>query len=247
MSKLKPAQKRRRFGWRRIHKWIGVAGGTFLLIWIISGIVIAIPGLGGTRLSQRSPATDFSAVSVSPAQAIASLNGRGVTSQSVQGVSLNRWGSRTVYSIQARGEGTVHVDAVTGETVTINADEARRVAREMYEGPGTPSEPELLERHDPRYFNGELPVYRVSFDDPHGTQVTIAVRSGTVSWRDGRSRFRYYMSAFHDLWPVRPALGRNAYVLGMVGGGLLALITALTGYWLAFRRGGWRWKRWGRK
>jgi len=243
VSERKPARKRRRFGWRRIHKWIGVAGGTFLLVWIISGIVISIPGGGATALSRRAVTIDYGSLTVSPADAIASLAPRGVTPESVRVIRLTSLGSRTVYLVQDRGQGPTLVDAITGEIVTIDADEALRVATELYEGPGAPDAPELLERHDLRYFNGELPVYRVGFGDSHGTELTVAVRSGTVFWRDGRSRFRSYMGAFHDLWPIRPLLGTKPYIAAMFGGGLLALFTTLTGYWLAFRRGGWRWKR----
>lgn len=243
MTQLKKGMKRRRFGWRRIHKWIGVVGGAFLLLWIITGVWIAIPGGGATVAFSGGPPIDVERAILSPAAALEGVRASGVGAEQVGGFALTSLAGRPVYRVNIRGEGARLIDATSGDVVTIDAAEALRIATASYRGSGTPSEPELLERHQLGYFQGPIPIYRVTFSDQQGTRIHVHPRTGELQGWDRRSTLRRYMAAFHDLWPTRPLLGGGGYVSSMVFGGLLALIVTVTGYYLAWRRGGWRWPK----
>lgn len=239
MNRPRRAFKRRRFGWRRIHKWIGVGGGVLLLIWIVSGIFISWPGGGRARLQSEARPPDFRSVHISPAEAISALGAEGAAVDDVRSVALALLGSRPIYSVRT-AEGVALVDAVTGLPFEIDAREASRIANEVYGGPGAASPPVLVESRELRYFQGELPAFRIEFDDDHNTEIYIGQRTGTVMWWDTKSRTRRWMGSAHDLWPIGPLLGSIPRLVAMVGGGLITLAIALSGYWLAWRRGGWR-------
>ncbi len=238
MRGVRPAFKRRRFGWRRIHKWIGVSGGVLLLIWIVTGIFISWPGGGRARLQSETPLPDFRTVAISPAEAISALPPT-EAARAGQSVQLTLLGSRPTYLIRAGGAVSL-VDAVSGDPFRVDAEEALRIASEVYGRPELASEPVLVESRELRYFQGELPAFRIEFEDGYNTEIYIGQRTGTVMWWDRKSRIRRWMGSLHDLWPIGPALGPRPRLVAMVGGGLITLLITMSGYWLAWRRGGWR-------
>jgi len=243
VSTSKRPGTRRRWTWRRFHKWIGVGGGIMLTVWIVSGIYIAVPGGGAAAVRGVPPTLDFTSAEISPAEAIARLETPSAAAGAIRSVQLRNLGSRLVYVIQVAGGEPALVDAHSGERVAVDAAEAGRVASELYPGEDPANDPVRVERWDLHYFIGELPAYRVAFDDSHDTEMYIGVRTGSVFWWDGRVRARGLMTAAHDLWPLASIIGRRAQFLIMMTLGLLAVTITLTGYYLAFRRGGWRLKK----
>ena len=230
MSQPRLAWKRRRFGWRRIHKWIGVSGGILLMIWIVTGVLLAARGEGQAVLQSAAPVPDFRMVRVSPSEAISALEAQGGASGDIGSLRLELFGSRPTYVVRSEGSGISLVDAMTGVPFEIDGPRALQIAHDLYAGPGTPADPVLVDARELRYFMGELPAYRVEFDDDYGTEIYVAVRSGTVSWWDGKSWTQRLMMTSHTLGPIGRFLGPRLRQTLMVGGGLLTLIVTLSGY-----------------
>lgn len=225
-----------RWGWRRIHKWISVVAGVFLLIWIVTGIFISLPPAGGPQSRRANPVPDYSLATLSPAEAATTAASFAAAGAAVNDIELVRLAGRAVYQVMLAGVGPVLIDAVTGERITVDADEALRIATTAYTGDGTPSTPERVEEHSLRYMLGGLPAWRIAFDDRHGTEVHVVMRNGATTWSGSRHRFRMLMAAGHDWWPLGVIGGPKWRSLALVLSALLALAAALTGYWLAVRR-----------
>lgn len=243
MSPPQRAFKLRRFGWRRIHKWIGVGSGVLLVLWIVTGVLIAARGEGRAVLQSAAPVPDYRMARISPSEAISALDERGRASGDIGSLRLELIGSRPTYVIRSEGSGISLVDAMTGVSFEIDGPRALQIARDLYGGTGTPADPVLVDSRGLRYFMGELPAYRVAFDDDYGTEIYVAVRSGTVSWWDGKSWTQRLMMTAHTLGPIGTFFGPRLRRALMVGGGLVTLLVALSGYYLAWRRGGWRFRR----
>lgn len=224
----------RRWGWRRIHKWLAIVAGLFLLAWIVTGIFISTPLTPRPALQSAGPAPDFSRATLSPADALTAA--AQMSSERATAVRLGALGDRPIYYVDVPGMGRVTLDAATGERIEIDADAALRLATSAYSGDGTPGEPERLERRNLWYLQGDLPAYRIRFDDAYGTEVHVAIGTGMLNWQDGRVRWRRLMAAGHDLWPVGFVIGPWGRASILLFGSFLALAATLTGYWLAVRR-----------
>ena len=227
---------KKRWGWRRIHKWLAVTAGVVLTVWIVSGVIIAIPGGGATRFRQLQPSIDASAITVAPADAAATLEARGARADQIRGISLRFLGSRPIYQVQVAGEGPSLVDARSGDIVRIDEAEALRIVRDHYGGSGSASEPEIVTGYSFRYFVGALPAYRITFSDEFDTEAYVAQRDGTITWWDGRARTRRLMAAAHDWWPIGTVSSPRIRLLLLTAAGAISLAATLTGYWLALRR-----------
>ena len=58
----------------RVHRWIFIFMGVFMLVWLVSGVVMALPYYWFTGPSGDSgPVLDYNTVTLSPADAIAQL------------------------------------------------------------------------------------------------------------------------------------------------------------------------------
>src|SRR5262249_53195330 len=133
----------------RLHKWIAVSAGIFFLSWMISGIVMILPGgkLGRTMVRPL-----YESATVSPAQ-IASIVG-----DSIADMTLIRIAGRVVYQVQTP-RGPRLIDAHSGTPFPITSDVAEQIVRSEYVRDGAVLEKSLLERHNWTYQMGPLPVY----------------------------------------------------------------------------------------
>jgi hypothetical protein len=223
-------------GLHRIHRWIAIATGLFIVGWILTGVVPMVPAPGpGPRPPQ---ALDLGQVAVTPAEAARALGG---TVPAVTSLRLTQLGDVLAYEIALAGRGPRLVDARTGRPLTIDSELARSIATARAPAGARIAGADVLSRrrHDLTYLWGSLPAHRVTFDDPSATVVYVGAEDGTV-WATTRwTRIRGAIGAFHTFDPLDLVLGepkvRKAILVAV---SLVALLTALTGYAIvAWRRG----------
>lgn len=220
------------------HKWIGIAIGVLLFTWTASGIIMMVPPSSVARAGPGTGAAiDWLTVTVSPARAteVASA-GMGGTARRVD---LQRLRDGMVYAVRFDGGRTVLVDASRGETVRITADLASVIAKD-----GLPEA--VVRRVDridraPAGYWGRLPAFRVEFDDPRHTVAYVAEATGEVSKTAWRDRVQAQLGhSVHVFTPLKDLPGRDQTRVGtLVITSLIALVSILTGYWLALPR---RWR-----
>jgi len=224
----------------KIHKWIGICVGIVLFTWVVSGIVMILPGRPIVASRFNSPG-DLTVASISPAAAADLVPGDSGAARKVRLVGIN---GRPFYEVSIQGGERSLLDASSGAVLTITAQVAESLAR-MAVGAGEAKVGSVDEIGEPSwgYSGGPLPVFRVAFEDHQRTVAYVSMRDGSVQADSRLLRVRSRIQQLHAFEPIeilteRPVLRQAAlHVASAVG-----LCLVLTGYYLALPKG-WRRRR----
>jgi hypothetical protein len=231
---------------RRIHKWVAIAAGIFLLSWTVSGVAMLLPArlpapAGPARPSAPKVPVDFRDATLSPAEAIARLEAVLGEPVQVDWVSLGRIRGTAVYMITAGEDGLRLIDATSGGVFELTQEVAEQLAREEFPTTAPIVRADKIEVNDLNYPWGALPAYRFVFADAWGTVSTVASTDGTVFRSDVWTRLRHPIVELHSFEPLTALTGRARLTrVAMIGVGSIAVFVALTGYYLAIP---WRKRR----
>ena len=171
---------------RRIHKWVGLVIGVQVLLWAVSGAMMAILDMdevaGGQTRSQppfaeRAAARDgWEAV------------GRQLGATPITGARLTRLLGRQVYHVTT-ADGVRLFDAETGRRVSIDAALAEKVARASHPEDAIVRRVAPLDRLAFAVRDHELPIWRVDFEDSKSSSYYVSGTTGDLlerrnaSWR----------------------------------------------------------------
>lgn len=222
-----------RLGWpvRRVHKWMSIAVGGFLLLWVVSGLVMITPG---AEELGPPPSLDYGAMQIAPAAAVQAIAGN--DTGSVAGIRLQRLRDRLVYVVALRGKPPGLVDAGTGAVVVITPELAADLARDRLPAGTAVLRVERIERGGFGY-NGPLPAYRVDLADGRGTRAYVSAETGEVQRNARYNRVRGMFAALHVFAPLQLVPGgERSRKLALWGTGVVAIAVGLTGYWMALPR-----------
>jgi len=227
--------------WHLIHKWIAIVVGVFFLMWTVTGIVMMLPArwFAPSLLKASGPA-DYRAASLSPAEAIKALEASLGKPVSVTWTDLRQVRETVVYEIYLADQGVYLVDASSGEMVWITPELAEGIARDRISLTGEDGNQaelasvERLEAHDLLYPFGNLPVYRVRFEEDGSNIYYISALDGSLSQSNQLTRLSAAITSLHTFEPVRLVTDNNLVRKGLVVlFSSIGVCTALTGYLLA--------------
>jgi len=221
-----------------IHRWLGICLGLILFTWIVSGIVMILPGQPVVPPQFNSPG-GLASATLAPAAAGALIPGDASTPRTVRLVGI---GGRPFYRVKLEGGERFLLDASSGTILTITPQVAESLAR-MAVGAGEETVVSVQEiRGEPRGdVSGPLYAFRVSFEDPRRTVARVSLSDGSVAAETRLQRFRMGISGLHTFQPIgrltdRPFVRRGAlHISGAVG-----ILLVLSGYYLALPM---RWRR----
>lgn len=225
-------------GVRWWHKWIGIFIGVLLLIWVASGLIMILPASTVSRRTDAGLPVDWSRVTVSPAQAaaLAMATAPGAT---VQRVEVKRIREAVGYVVRLDHGRQMLFDASSGAPMRITSEIAGAIAAEPVPGAKV-ARVERITAERPGYY-GARPAWHVFLDDAKHTEAYVAEGTGDVvrnqRWDRTKDRLGHNL---HVFMPLRALPGKEAtrlWVLMITG--LIALISILTGYWLALPK---RWR-----
>ena len=227
--------------WTRVivytHRWLGIAGGLFFVMWFVSGIVMMyarMPDLASEERMIRLSALDLSNARVGPAEA-ARLVGL-----SPERVRVGMLGDRPVYRfVEGNKWTTVFADSgqllgglTPGEAVSL----ARRFAPEhsstiRYDSYLTDSDQWTLQ------VSALMPVHRIAFGDSEDTYLYVSDRTGEAVMKTTRRNRRWAYLGAVPHWIYFTSLRRHAALWAKVvlwlsiAGCLLALTGLGWGLW----------------
>lgn len=167
----------------RLHKWIALVVGIQLLAWSVSGLfmtVVPISQVRGEHNIRKQETVDLRAATLLPiANALES-----VPAGAVARVELRVLTGRPVYEIAIDGSSSVLLDARTGDLLSpIKETHATEIAVADFAGVGRVTKATLITEKPPIEFRGDLPVWRISFDDPDETNIYVSAATGKVTAR----------------------------------------------------------------
>ena len=223
----------------KVHRWIAVTVGGFFLVWLFSGIVMVLPSsLFSAPVRQQTPASfDFQTITISPAEAIASLEQSLDELPKVDSVGLIRIADKVVYEIVlAQGEARF-IDVQSGQLFTMTPQIAERIVRDHISSQARVLPIELVTRHDFSYPWGPLPVYRITFENDLSTVYYVSKRNGTIQRSDRWSRIKGAIGSLHTFEPLKLITKRDVVRKGLlVVVSLFGVGAAASGFYLALLR-----------
>ncbi len=205
----------------KIHKWLAISVGAFMLAWLISGILMAIPTslLEGTMQTGRQQAAsslvDFKKLQISIPQAIAALEMELGQNIQATGVRAMRFGNGPVYEITLSDGGMRLVDALSGAPITITQAMAEEVGRSLVPKNAQILATTLMSQRD-YYYWGRLPVYKIAFDDEPQTVVYVTAATGQTQHTTRLGRLRRVVVSFHEFQPLRLISESNVLRVGLL-------------------------------
>lgn len=222
------------------HRWLGIALGLFVLLWIVSGVVMLFVGYPKLtpeeHLSRLQPLSADCCVAPGAALA-ASADPRTPLSLRLTGA-----GGSPRYLLDYGDGPLLVVDARSGKRIEhIGAAEALASARQFAD-----AEVHLLDQVEEDAWTRnhalarERPLYRVQADDADGRLLYVSSHSGLVV-RDATAHERAWnlLGAWlHWLYPLREVLPKALWSVALVYGALLAAVLVLLGMLIGLLR--WR-------
>ena len=181
---------------RKLHKWLALAIGLQLLIWLCSGMLMSLidQDIAAGNASRANPATKqpLSKFGTLYAPHLLTL----AAPQIVQ-LSLDQLLDKPVYRIETAAQ-TLLYDATTGAEITIDAEFARNIARASYSGSGQPTEHKWLPQGTAAPGGIDGPLWEIKFSDALGTRVFVAAGDGRViAHANDRSELMDFLLMLH--------------------------------------------------
>ena len=215
---------------RRIHKWIGLLLGLQLILWSVSGAMMALIDMeavaGGARASGVSP-PPVPPGAAGWAEARRRLGGAPVTGLSVRGLLDHRVIEMTT------PQGVRLFDAATGAPVRVDAALAARIAADAYAGSGRIERVAALEELSLAVREHELPIWQVDFADEQSSSFYVSAATGRLLERRNDSwRLWDFFWMLHNMDYANRTSFNHPLIVTLAFG---IVWLAVTGLWLLFR------------
>lgn len=214
----------------QIHKWVALAIGLQIVLWVLGGVVMsAVPiervrgehniaeQAGGALVLEGvlAPLTAAQQADVDPVRA-----------------ELRDYLGRPIYAFTGDIGETVRVDARSGERLpAVTEAEARRIALSDYAGNAEISAVRYFAEPSWEYRRSG-PAWRVEFDDGEGTRLYVSTTTGSVTARrnDAWRVYDFFWAVHIMNFGDRENFNHPLLILASV----MALISSLAGFYLLF-------------
>lgn len=216
---------------RKLHKWVFVFMGIFMLAWITSGLVMILPkGWFGAVAYNDQSEVDYTQAVISPSETVARLERQAGTEAEIRRVMLRTIDSRLVYEVRYHNEAPRLIDAHSGEPFSFTPELAEKIVRRNFDLDAPLHESIRLNDHDSSYPAGQLPVYRVRFSDNPDVSYFVQESNLRVFRSSPLSRVRGAVVSLHNLGPIEYLTGSHDLRHNMlVATAIISLIGTLAG------------------
>lgn len=164
---------------RKLHKWISLLIGLQVMLWLISGLVIAL--LDPAKVSGakwRNP-TQLTPETIPPGALLEPFELPAAHLEGALEISLLARNSRAVYRIR-HDASEVLLDATDGRVITTGESEALLIARRDFAGAGEPISITAGVAPDLETRDHLGPYWRIDFSDAADTRIYVSTATGKV-------------------------------------------------------------------
>lgn len=224
---------------RNIHRWVFTATGIFILIWLLSGLLMALPDywFGGSIKWPDNPQLNYRKAVLSPSGAIARLEAENTGPVEVESVNLRQVSGQLLYSIKLTDGSEQLIDAMNGERFMFSQELAESMIRDSFNIEAPLANIEQLTEHSALYPWGSLPVYRLVFTDSPSASYFVAQKNLRLYRSSPVTKLRAAITSLHSFEPVNLLTSdkriRNWLLIGI---STIALAGAITGLVLTLPR-----------
>ena len=225
------------------HRWIGISVCIMVMIWFISGLVLAyvpFPKMSAQEKLGYLQPLDWGQIRVSPGAALAAAG----VSEFPQNLRLEMSGSRPVYRIKNWDRHNLTVAADTGERLEgFSGMAALAIVRQQLSAPQATLKAANLDSDQwtmTGYWNKERPFHVIALNDPQGSEYYVSVATGEVVFGTHRTqRVLNWLGAIPH-WLYFESLRRYthegvwAWSIYIVAGA--SIFVSLSGLWIGISR-----------
>lgn len=228
---------------RKLHRWIGLLIGLQVLLWLSSGLVMALlnPAKVSGQWWARPPAQP--SPGLPPATILEPFELPSQHLQEASSVTLGEYAGRAVYRIRHSG-GEILLNATDGSAITFGAGEARAIARRDFTGPGEVSAVTAGRSPNRETRNHHGAYWRVDFSNAARTSIYVSASTGDIlERRNAYWRIHDFFWMLHIMDYREREDFNNPVVIGVA---LVAAWLGLSGFLLllsSFRRRDFRFRR----
>jgi uncharacterized iron-regulated membrane protein len=218
---------------RVLHKWIGLVIGIQLLLWTLSGAMMAILPMdevsgGDVREPQAVPLVPTSDGWPAVRQQLGNA--------AVTGVSLRPLLNGPVFEVRTSA-GVRLFDASTAKPISVDERLARRIASAAYPDTAQIRGVNALRELTLPVREHELPIWRVDFADDKNSSYYVSGTTGELLQRRNDTWRAWDFFWMLHIMDYAKRTSFNHPVIWLFG--FAATWLAITGFWLLFRTG-WR-------
>lgn len=218
---------------RVLHKWIGLIIGIQLLLWTLSGAMMAILPMDKVAGADVRESLEVPLVTASdnwPAVR------RQVGNSPITAISLRQMQERPVFEIRT-AQGLLLFDAATANPIAVDARLARDIASAAYPGEPRIRSVEALRQLTLPVREHQLPIWRIDFADDENSSFYVSGSTGALLERRNDTWRAWDFFWMLHIMDYANRTSFNHPVIWLFG--FAAVWLAITGFWLVFRTG-WR-------
>lgn len=224
-----------------VHRWLGILVCLLLLMWFVSGIVLAyvrFPAMGPDEKLNVLPAIDQARVAVAPGDA---LKASGLAAFP-RDFRLETSGDRPVYRLKGWEGERITIDATTGEKLgPISGEMALAIVKAQYNLPDAQLEARDLQRDQwtvTGYWDEDRPFHLIRMNDSVGRKYYVAIDTGEIVLdTTEKERFWNWLGAIpHWMYFefVRSDVSRWQWTIYILAGA--GIFVSISGMWIGVKR-----------
>jgi len=219
---------------RTLHRWIFNLAGIFIVIWLLSGLFMAMPAYWfGPTAYHKNPPADFRRVAISPAEAIVSMERHNGQPAKVVNVQLRQINDDVLYAIRLENGDEQLVNAMTGEYFSFTPELAEDIIRRNFKVKAPLADIRRLDGYVRDYSWGSLPVYELRFEGEGSASYYVAEKDLRLIRSSALTRVRAAIAGLHEFGPVKlisDSLWTRKGLLMAISA--IALAGAVIGVWM---------------
>lgn len=190
---------------RRIHRWVFILVGIFMLSQLASGLLMALPAdLFGVKVRwPGNTQVDYRQAVLSPAEAIARLDLDSTPAAAIKRVQLRQIDDQLFYSIVLADNSEQLIAATTGRQFSFTPELAESMIRSRFGIEAPLAEIEHLTEHSSLYPWGSLPAYRLAFEDSSWKNYFLVQNDLKMFVSTPVTRVRAAITSLHEFEPIK--------------------------------------------
>ncbi len=219
-----------------IHKWIGLAVGIQVVLWMLSGLVMAVIPIETVR-SEHNIAHRPSWILKLNGLTVATVEDIADRYDAVSITVTTIGNDLLVFELKSQSGETTLVEGHSGALISpIPEWLARQVAIRDFAGNGKPVAAELITEVGGDY-RGRLPAWRITFDDADNTRIYVAANDGRVSARRSDTwRLYDFFWMLHIMDYSNRENFNSPWMVGLAAGGLAVSLSGVILLWWSVLR-----------
>lgn len=225
---------------RKLHKWLSLAIGAQVLLWVLSGFLISLldAQTAGGRLTRQAIPDGSALAEFGP---LVGLENLPLAQEKVRSVALDTFFYQPVYRVVV-ADSTLLFDASTGHELIIDKPMAQRIALASYSGEGQLLDTQKLPQGSVEMRGVSGALWRSDFSDSLATRVYISAQDGRVlAHRNARWALLDFMLMLHFMDYERADNFNNPQIIIITFATLWLVVSGFLLLFYSFSRRDFRW------